>query len=102
MKKQVKEFPVEFNFSNWIYGVDIKTLRDDLDKLEALGANWIYIEGEDNYGSCSVSISASVYREETDEECKYRIESEKRFEEENIKRDLDKLRTLISKYGKDV
>ena len=42
MKKQVKQFDVDFNF-DWTYGIKISELRADLDELEKLGATHIDI-----------------------------------------------------------
>ena len=99
MKKQTRRFNVPFDF-DWVYGVEIKKLRQDLDELEKLGATVIDIEAEEYYGSVSVTIEAYVDRLETDQECKDRVDEENRRQEDQKRRDLEQLEKLKAKYGK--
>jgi hypothetical protein len=99
MKKQLRRFKVDFDF-NWTYGVDIKKLREDLDRLEKLGVTSIEIEAYENYGCASITIEAFTERMETDEECKARINNEKKRQDEITQRELAQLETLKKKYGK--
>lgn len=53
-------------------GISISAMREELDRLEALGANSIDIEAYEEYGSICVSCKATMTRWETDEELKAR------------------------------
>lgn len=98
MKKLEKRIEIDFHF-DWTYGVEIKKIKEDLDKLESLGATDIDIEVEENYGSHTVSISAFCIRLETDEEAKTRIKEEKNRKELIKNKELELLAQLKLKYG---
>jgi len=99
MKKQVRNFKVDFNF-DWTYGVEISKLREDLDALEKLGVTSIDIEPESSYDCDYVGIEAYCNRIETDEEYTERINEQKRREDELKRRDLEQLQRLQEKYKK--
>ena len=97
--KKVRKFKVDYIF-DWTYGVTIEELRKDLDELEKLGVEEIYIQAEEDYGSSSfVSIEAFIKREETDEEFQKRVNEETRKLEEIKQRELQQLEQLKLKYG---
>lgn len=97
MENIVRTFIVEEGLE-WNYGIKIERLREELDRLEALGVTDIEIEPVENYGSFSVGITAYANRLETDEECKERLSKEKE-RKDNIKRfELEQLRKLQEKY----
>jgi hypothetical protein len=43
MKRRSK---IDFDFSDWWFGIDIKKLRKDLDALEKLGVDEVYMDPE--------------------------------------------------------
>lgn len=98
MKKKVKRFEVPFDF-DWTYGVTIEKIRKDLDELEKLGVKKIDIIAEEIWGSPSITITAFIEREETDEEFEKRLNEEKQRQEEIKRRELQQLEQLKSKYG---
>lgn len=93
--KQFRNFEIE-NQLDWCYGISILKLRDELDRLEKLGATHIEIEPYDDYASPYVIINAYVNRLETDEEYSDRISKE------NFDKEMQQLRELQEKYGKDI
>jgi len=95
---KIKE-TIYFNF-DWIYGVSIKKMKDDLDALEKLGVTEINIEPVDNYGSCSVNIEAFKERDETNKERKERLKAEKERNERIKNYELQQLDMLQKKYNK--
>ena len=98
MKKQKKYFNVPFDF-DWTYGVWIDQLKEDLEELEKLGANYIEIQTNTSYGEEHIEINAYSLRQETDQEFQERIDAVKK--RETITRDLElqQLRKLKEKYG---
>ena len=98
MKKRVKRFEVPFYFE-WTYGVAIEKIRKDLDELEKLGVKEIDIETEEGWDSTSVTITAFMEREETDEEFEKRVNEEKQRQEKIKRRELQQLEQLKAKYG---
>jgi len=82
MKKQKRAFKVNYSL-DWVYGVTLEQLREDIDAIEKLGATRIDITIDNEYyGSDYLGIQAVSLREETDEECLKREKDEK----ERIKR----------------
>ena len=75
MKKQLVKIRINYSF-DWTYGVEISKLKEDINELEKLGANYIYIESYNDYDNNNsyVSITAFNQRLETDEEFKFRID----------------------------
>ena len=67
MKKKNIEIDIPFNFDGYSE-VSIEQLKEDLNKLEELGANFICIPWSD------CDIEAKFIREETDEEFERRKE----------------------------
>lgn len=99
MEKQIIRVPVDYSL-NWTYGVDIKTIREDLDAVEKLGATGIEIETESGYeGSCSTYIVAIIERLETDEEFNARVEKYRIYEKETKLIELAHLQKLKEKYN---
>lgn len=76
MGKQNIKAKIHFDF-NWTYGIEIKKLKEDLNKLEKLGVSEINIQPYESHGGIFVSIEAFVNRIETDDEYKIRINNEK-------------------------
>lgn len=99
--KQFRNFEIE-NQLDWCYGISILKLRDDLDRLEKLGATHIEIVPYDDYGSPYVRVNAYANRLETNEEYSARI-SKENFDKEMIQlKEMQQLRELQEKYGKDI
>jgi hypothetical protein len=96
--KEFKRFNVPFNFS-WAYGISIKDLRNDLDKLEKLGATDVDIEAYERYGDAEISIHAYSVRLETEEEFQKRIEDQKKIEEGLKAKELDMYNAIKAKYN---
>ena len=92
MKKKNIEIDIPFNFDGYSE-VSIEQLKEDLNKLEALGANFICIPWSD------CDIEAKFIREETDEEFERRKEKAKISENEIIERRI--YERLHLKYGKE-
>lgn len=99
MKKCVKRFWVNYQF-NWLHGVEISKIRQDLDALEKLGATYIDINSSISYDSVETEMDAYCERIETDEEFIQRIEQEKEREEEVRRREFELLEKLKLKYDK--
>ena len=96
-KKQIRDFPVPFNF-NWEYGVSIKQIREDLDELEKLGVTRIDIETYEEYGDSYISIEAVSNRKETDLEQQERLNKLKAIQERQKRHELQQLEILQNKY----
>ena len=92
MKKKNIETDIPFNFDGYSE-VSIEQLKEDLNKLEELGANFICIPWSD------CDIEAKFIREETDEEFERRKEKAKISENEIIERRI--YERLHLKYGKE-
>jgi hypothetical protein len=98
-EKQLRKFEVNYSV-NWTYGIEISKLKEDINELEKLGANYIDIEAYDDYGNAYVSITAFNQRLETDEEFSFRIAETNKRNEEIKRRELEQLERLKEKYGK--
>ena len=81
-----EEIPFEFQ---WTVGVPLKKIKDDIEELEKLGVDEIYIESLEDLGSTYTSIKAYHYRPETEEEYELRIkkiqEEEEYWKQQEIK-----------------
>ena len=97
MDKIVRNFEIEKDL-DWTYGIEIKRLREELDRLEKKGATHIDIEPYSNYDSAFVDISAYANRIETDEEFKERIEKEQARQKAIEEREIEQLKKLQEKY----
>lgn len=97
MRKQIIREKIEYPF-DWTYGVKLEKIKEDIAELEKLGVTDIDIEGEDDYGSYSVKITAFKFRPETKEELKARIDKAKAQLENQKARDLKILQELKAKY----
>ena len=82
----------------WTYGISIEQIKKDIERLEKLGVDEIYIETEDYYGSPSISCNAYQTRLETKEEYETRLLKEKQEYEERKARDLATLEKLKNLY----
>ena len=82
----------------WSYGITIKNLREELDRLEAKGATHIEIDAEIRYDVAYVEINAFALRLETDDERDERLAKSKRREEEKERRELEEFRRLQKKF----
>ena len=100
MDKKVRRFDIEYDF-RWEYSVEIKKIREDLGVLEELGATHIEMKAVHEYDDLYMEIVAYVERMETDEEYHARILEEKRKGDARTRRDLEQLRLLQKKYGKE-
>ena len=98
MEKKVRRFKIDYSL-DWIYGVEIKKLREDLEVIEKLGATHVEIEHGICYDCSYVKIDAIAERLETDEECKARVDEVNRRKEEAKRRELEQLERLKLKYG---
>lgn len=101
MKKKFKRFEVDF-YLQWEDGVKISKIREDLDTLEKLGANYVDVDID---SSCSggypyVSIDAYIYREETDKEFENRVAETKSREQLDTDRDIAEFERLKLKLNK--
>ena len=94
MKKENIQIDIPFNF-DWYSEISITQLKEDLNKLEALGANFICIPWSD------CDIEAKFIREETDEEFERRKEKEKAKISENEMIERQTYEILHLKYGKE-
>ena len=92
MRKKNIEIYIPFNFDGYSE-VSIEQLKEDLNKLEELGANFICIPWSD------CDIEAKFIREETDEEFEQRKGKAKISENEIIERRI--YERLHLKYGKE-
>ena len=102
-KKQIRDFPVPFNF-NWEYGVSIKQIREDLDELEKLGVTRIDIQTYEKYGDSYINIEAFSNREETDLEQQERLNKLKVHSEKScpLKRQKLKVYFQIAKQFEEI
>ncbi len=98
MEKTIRRFEIDYSF-NWVYGIDIKRLREDLENIEELGATHIEIEHGMNYDCSYAEVRAYADRLETDEEARDRVEEESRRRKEIERRELEQFEKLKSKYG---
>ena len=94
MKKKNIEIDIPCNFDGYSE-VSIEQLKEDLNKLEELGANFICIPWSD------CDIEAKFIREETDEEFERRKEKEKAKISENEIIERRIYERLHLKYGKE-
>lgn len=97
MGKKVRNFEIEKDL-DWTYGIEIKRLREELDRLEKKGATHIEIKPYSYYDSACVDIHAYANRIETDEEFKERIEKEQARKKEIEEREIEQLKKLQEKY----
>lgn len=97
MEKIEREFDVNYNL-DWLYGVDITTIRKDLDELEKLGATHVNIEHGLSYGDSYCNIEAVTIRLETDEEFKIRCDEYTVLQERQRNHELAQLEALKKKY----
>ena len=98
MKKQVRKFEIDFDFS-WTYGVKLEKLKADLEALEKLGATEIVISADCYYDSSTITIKAYSERIETDDEYNHRINIVKKQSADIRWREMAELERLKSKYG---
>ena len=89
---------IPFDFNHWTYGVEIKQLKKDLESLDKLGVTHVDIVAEENWGGASVFIQAYLERLETKEEFKERVDRQKRYDEDQKRKELDQLEKLKAKY----
>jgi hypothetical protein len=97
MEKLVLDFKIDYAL-DWLCGVSIKQLRDDLDAIEKLGATHVDIESNVYYDCVNTEINAISTRVETVEECNERIEKERRFNASRELLELNELKRLQEKY----
>ena len=97
IEKKVIDVEVPFDFE-WTGGVDIQKMRNDLDELERLGVNKIYISSDSDYGHHFVEIGAYIEREETDEEFESRKEGLFKNKIAQMEAELQQLKRLQEKY----
>ena len=97
MDKIVRNFEIEKDL-DWTYGIEIKRLREELDRLEKKGATHINIEPYSEFDVPYADISAYANRIETDEEFKGRIEKEQARQKARAERGIEQLKKLQEKY----
>jgi hypothetical protein len=94
--------PIDYDFSDWDGTISIQQLREELNELQQKGATHINIETEMGYAYATLSITAHIEREETDQERVDRIRAAQLYE--NIQqqlqkdRELELLKVLKAKY----
>ncbi len=98
MKKEVRRFNTDYSLG-WGGRVEISKLKEDLNKLEKLGATHVEIQPYEEYGVPDVKIEAYCVRIETDEEFEKRKKEVEEKEEWVRQKDLKKLAELKAKYG---
>lgn len=96
-EKEVRRFDIPFKF-DWLFGVEIKEIRKNLDELEKLGANEIYVAAESSYNDPYLVIKAYANRMETDDEFKSRIDRKKSDERANENYERNLMQKLKEKY----
>lgn len=99
MEKRNIEIKIQ-EYLSWTYGVKISQIREDLDRVEKLGATHINIEYGEAYDTSYCDITAVQVRIETDEECQERIKKDLLYKQRAITRDLEDLKRLKLKYEK--
>lgn len=85
--------------TDWEYGTEIETIRQDLDELQKMGATHIDIEALDYYGSPTLEINAYSQRLETDEEYNERLSELEARKRRAELREIEQLKALKAKYG---
>lgn len=98
MEKIFRNFEIEKDL-DWTNGIQIADLRNELCRLEKAGATHIEIEPYNSYDCAYVDIIAYANREETDEECKQRLEKEQKHKDDIERMELEQLRKLKEKYN---
>lgn len=98
MEKQEMDFKIFYSL-DWIYGIEISKLKEDLDAVEKLGATHIRIEHGISYDCSYVEIDAISRRMETDEEFEERVRQINQRQEEQKRREIQELERIKSKYG---
>jgi len=98
MEKIQKTMEISYPI-NWGGETLISIVRADLDELEKLGATYISIEAENDYGLASLDIVGKYRRPETDQELNQRIEAGKKREDYIKKQDLEQIERLKLKYN---
>ena len=97
MNKQIRDFKVNFEI-DWRSEIEIIKMKQDLEKLEKLGATHLEINPPEYEGSF-VQIKAISRRIETDEEYNERIKKMNAENEHQKKMDLYLFEKLKTKYG---
>lgn len=97
MKKQVKDFEINFDF-DWDGITSIEQIEKDLAALKEKGATHINIQHYSHFGDSDAEYYGCCKRIETDEEFQERIKIEKREQEEIRQRELKRLNELKQKY----
>ena len=72
--KLVRDFKVDYNIT-WDNYVEIKKIKSDLSKLQKLGATHINFDIEEMYGDLILNVTATLKREETDDEYNTRLQN---------------------------
>lgn len=88
MKKEIIEINIE-EYLSWTYGVKISKIREDLDRLEKLGATDINIEYGEMWDTSYCDITAVEQRLETDEECQERTNKLNKYKKQDEARELE-------------
>ena len=98
-KKHLLRKPIEYPL-DWILGVRISSIREDLDAIEKLGATHINIRYGPSHGDeAYCDIDAVCERLETDEEYAERLAKLKFREDKRTETELDQLKRLRLKYN---
>jgi len=98
MEKEIRDFEINLVL-DWAYGKEIKTIREDLDAIEALGGTHVYIEPDIFCGCPTLKIHAFARRLETDEDLNVRLAAALKRAEEFREAEIKQLERLKAKYG---
>ena len=85
---------------NWEWGISLEKLKGDIERLEKLGTDKIYIDTYEEYGDTYIEIKATQRRLETDEEFEIRKEITLRNEKQREEREKEMFIKLQAKYDK--
>jgi len=98
-RKNLLRKPIEYQL-DWIPGVRISSIREDLDAIEKLGATHINIKYGPSHGDDAYcDIDAVCERLETDEEYAERLAKLKFREDMRKESELSQLKKLRLKYN---
>lgn len=99
-KKQIIDKVVEISF-DWEYQTSIEDMKEDIKRIELLGATHININMEsDGYGDKYLLFSSVEKRLENDEEFKSRKDYAKNAQKSIEEREISLLKSLKEKYEK--
>ena len=99
MKKTILEI-IDYPF-DWEFGTKIEDVKDDIEKMEDLGATHIEIEMFEKWGDTYIKFIAYKRRFETDEEEQKRELNELMLKEAKEKEEFELYKKLHQKFGEE-